>query len=118
MENRHNFRQFILLRMCESLCLSERMSKLVWYQLPENEIEREAKNSLAYRWSQIYRQKLREDMSAVWPSHTLPGLLPWMTWELSFRKKLYKYLGMKADMHAYARAGGGKQEITDERLKN
>lgn len=31
-------------------------------------------------------------------------LLPWMTWELSFRKKLYKYLGMKADMQAYAKA--------------
>lgn len=30
--------------------------------------------------------------------------LPWITWELSFRKKLYKYLGIKADMQAYARA--------------
>lgn len=31
-------------------------------------------------------------------------ILPWMTWELSFRKKLYRYFGMKADMQAYANA--------------
>lgn len=34
---------------------------------------------------------------------------------------MYKYLGMKADMHAYARAGvreKKQQEITDKNLKN
>lgn len=66
----------------------------------------------------ICREELREDISAVWPSHILLGLLPWMTWELSFRKKLYKYLGMKVDMQAYARAGKRKkQKITDKSLK-
>lgn len=34
----------------------------------------------------------------------MPYISPWMTWELSFRKKLYKYLGMNADMQAYASA--------------
>lgn len=33
-----------------------------------------------------------------------------MTWELSFRKKLYKYLGMNADMQAYARARKRKEQ--------
>lgn len=40
---------------------------------------------------------------------------PWITWELSFRKKLYRYLGMKADMQAYARAADNKGEDEVER---
>ncbi len=41
-----------------------------------------------------------------------------MTWELSFRKKLYKYLGMKADMQEYARAVESMIQVSQNAKKD